>query len=569
MGQLPLQICEINNFDYSSESDQPLSYFFNLSNENNMCIDIKKTGTYLTKNKDLIDKILHSIKIDRSLLNKKILEPSCGNGLLLLGIILKAYNQYKDKHYIDTLINDVLYFNDINSIMISETIKNMKQLYLTLFKENYNGNFNSFVCDFTNKKHMNNIKFDYIVGNPPYISLYGRRDKKDNEKQRIEILKNYNQFPNDVKNGKINYVMLFIERAVELLKPNANLTYIIDVAFFETAYKYTRKYLLANTIIESLEYNIQGFDVASGQVIISVINKHNTENNIVKIVNSENQTENLIPQSSWNNNNDEYKFRLNINDNNLNKILEKLNIKSPKKLKDLYPNKNLRTCCMLLNMEKEFLYANKQINSYPYYQGSKSINNKYSIPEYNYFFQYNVEKQNYINDKLKIQLEKEGIKNKKRIGFGEEIIYKNPKVFIRQSAKEIIATFDENESCANNSLYVFSLRDNSITSKNFLMFLCGFFNSKIATFYSQKRNIIRYYKGKQPQIKISDLYGIPIPTNILLQKQITNLVKEIYKNRNVIIQNSNKIDKLLYQFYKFDASEISYIENSIKDFLLT
>ena len=111
-------------------------------------------------------------------------------------------------------------------------IKNMKQLYLTLFKENYNGNFNSFVCDFTNKKHMNNIKFDYIVGNPPYISLYGRRDKKDNEKQRIEILKNYNQFPNDVKNGKINYVMLFIERAVELLKPNANLTYIIDVAFF-------------------------------------------------------------------------------------------------------------------------------------------------------------------------------------------------------------------------------------------------------------------------------------------------------------------------------------------------
>ena len=33
----------------------------------------------------------------------------------------------------------------------------------------------------------------------------------------------------------------------------------------------------------------------------------------------------------------------------------------------------------------------------------------------------------------------EGIKNKKRLGFGEEAIYQNPKVYIRQSAKELIA----------------------------------------------------------------------------------------------------------------------------------
>jgi len=61
-----------------------------------------------------------------------------------------------------------------------------------------------------------------------------------------------------------------------------------------------------------------------------------------------------------------------------------------------------------------------------------------------------------------------GIKNKKRIGFGEKIIYDNPKVYIRQSAKELIASYDDKLSSANNSLYLFSLRDCSNESILFL-----------------------------------------------------------------------------------------------------
>src|SRR5690606_698418 len=125
--------------------------------------------------------------------------------------------------------------------------------------------------------------FDYVIGNPPYVTLYGRRDKKQNEQQRVNYLKSYNQFPSSVKNGKLNLVMLFIEHSIDFLKVNGKLSFIIDVSFFETAYQYTRKFLLDNTTIEELQVNIKDFDVASGQVILK-LSKSKVENNEVKII---------------------------------------------------------------------------------------------------------------------------------------------------------------------------------------------------------------------------------------------------------------------------------------------
>ena len=544
-----------------------INNFIDNSNECIMCDNQKKTGTFLTKNELLINKIIAFIPIDKTLFRKKILEPSCGNGLLLLGFIKKVYDKYNDKILIFKLINNVLYFNDANEIMIKETVKNIKNLYKLLFDEEYSGNFNSYILDYTDKNNFKKLKFDYIIGNPPYITLYGRRDKKDNEKQRINILNSYNQFPSCIKNGKINYVMLFMERAIEMLNNCGNLTYIIDLAFFETAYMYLRKYLLENTTISYIEYNIKGFDVVSGQIIINIVNQKPKDNNEIKIIDNISKQEYYITQKLWNNPSDEYRFRLNINDENLNKILNKIKAKSPKTLKELYPDKNLRTCCMLLNMENEFLYKEKNYECYPYYQGSKSLPNKFTTPTFNYYFSYNIEKQKIINNKLKKELEEKGIKNKKRIGFGEKVIYNNPKVYIRQSAKEIIATYDEKVSCANNSLYIFSLRDDSLKNKVFLKFLCGYFNSHIVTFYAQKRNIIRYFKGKQPQIKIGDLYNIYIPQNYILQNKIASIVDDIY-SQNITIQNGiSKIDKTLYDYYKITQNEVNFITNSIKDFV--
>lgn len=117
----------------------------------------------------------------------------------------------------------------------------------------------------------------------------------------------------------------------------------------------------------------------------------------------------------------------------------------------------------------------------------------------------------------------------------------------------------------NNSLYVFSLRNNTTKDKLFLKFLCGYFNSKIVTFYAQKRNIIRYYKGKQPQIKIGDLYNIPLPTDKELQNKIAEMVDKIYDNFDSL-NAIKEIDKILCGYYEISAKDVDYMECNIKDF---
>ena len=538
----------------------------------------KHSGVFLTSNSAIIDLVLACVPEDKSILSKTFLEPSCGQGAFLLKLIIKAYLVSTKLTDISRFIQNNLYFVDIDPEMIKTTKKNIKELFFDIFEQEYKGKFNCSTIDFTQRTELsiskeNNLselyhKFNFVIGNPPYITLYGRRDKKESEEQRIYYLKRYSQFPSTLKNGKINYVMLFIERGLQFLKDGGCLSFIIDMAIFETAYMHCRKYLIENYTIDSLTYNIKGFDgVASGQVIL-IISKKTSKDNSVLVIDSENGNKVNIKQSMWDKPDDEYKFRIS-HCKKSDKILEKIFNKKDPTLKELHPKKSLRTCVMLLNMEDQFTSSEKSISvsSYPYYRGSTGLKYKYSSLNHLKYFNYDKALQDTINDRLKEELTLKGIKNKKRIGLGETLIYDNPKVYIRQSAKELIASYEEKPSSANNSLYVFSLRNNSPESIDFLKYICGLINSTIYTFFAQQRRIIRYNKGKQPQIKTSDLYQIFIPQDTELSKGITYLVGRIYDDPIHIDKYKKEIDNTLYTYYKLSHEEITTVENSIEYFL--
>lgn len=546
-------------------------------------IERKKNGVFLTNSVDTVENLLDVVLIDSEIFEKRILEPSCGQGIFILKLLSDIYLKFPDALLISNFISNNIFFVDVQEEMVEKTKSNIQKLYTFLFNENFQGSFNGITWDFTDKVSselslFDEVKttpfsnlynsFDYVIGNPPYITLYGRRDKKENEEQRINYLNNYHQFPSSVKNGKLNLVMLFIEHSLDFLKENGKLSFIIDVSFFETAFEFTRKYLLDNTTINELQVNLKDFDVASGQVIIK-LSKTKSVNHQVQIIDHKTENRYLVEQSSWYNKNDEYKFRYN-GCSTSKQILDKVEAKRDKTILQLYPNKNLRTCVMLLDMEDKFTFIDKDDRDenllYPYYQGSKALSEKYGKLDYKKYFCYNKNLQDSINDELKIELEKQGVKNKKRLGLGETIIYDNPKLFIRQSAKEIIATIDLGKSSANNSLYVFSLRNNSAETIDFLYFLCGLLNTDFVTYYAQQMNIIRFSQGKQPQIKIGDLGAIYIPNDIKLQNEISRLCKEIYTNFDSKDSVKTQIDKLVYAYYELSDIEIATIEESIKDF---
>jgi tRNA1(Val) A37 N6-methylase TrmN6 len=554
--------------------------------ENQIEKDTKnRVGAFYTHKISTIDNIIAIVAINNNLFDKKILEPSCGQGILLLRLLVKVYQQFPSPEVIVNFIENNLIFVDINPQMVSLTQLNLQNLYQFLFEENYQGHFNGFEFDFTKKLSYSGGslfgnscpphalsrflgKIDYVIGNPPYVTLYGRRDKKQSEAQRIYYLEHYQQFPSCLKNGKINYIMLFLENSLDFLKAGGLLSFIIDVSFFETAYLYTRKYLLEHTNLLSIDYNLADFEVASGQLILKLMKGNLNPNNQVRLYNAETKEIQYVNQTQWFNPKDEYKFRINSS-LMAERIIQKICTKSPLTLKELFPHKSLRTCTMLLDMEDLFTVSHNQsrndLQGYPYYQGSKSLKAKFGELQFTKYFYYDKELQDSINDQLKIELTIKGIKNKKRIGLGEKTAYDNPKVYIRQSAMELIATYDEKRSAANNSLYLFTLKNSDVEAKNFLKFMCGWLNSDLLTYYAQNQNIIRNAKGKQPQIKIADLYNIRIPADKIFQNTLAQWVSEIYQDKRrqeIIIAN---INELVYDYYELSGEEISHIRKSLKD----
>jgi hypothetical protein len=292
----------------------------------------------------------------------------------------------------------------------------------------------------------------------------------------------------------------------------------------------------------------------------------------VQIDNFNSQESIIINTKNWYNKDNEYKFE--IIDPDINKIIKKIIKKNPENFRTLFPNKTVRTCCMLLNMEDQFTSIKRNNDyCYNYYEGSKSLKSKYSKMIQTKYFFYNKKLQDKINDELKIELKKRGIKNKKRIGLGEIELYNNPKIFIRQSAKEIIAAYDDSKSAANNSLYAVSFRKSSRESIFNLKLILAQLNSTLITFYAQYKRVIRYAIGKQPQIKISDLNSIPIFINSIYDKELVSHVDKILINSNSQTSinkiDINKIDEIIYNYYHISKTEIKFIIKSVAEFKIS
>lgn len=120
----------------------------------------------------------------------KILDPCCGNGNFSLPIMEKLMEQNNKKY----ILENILYFNDINN----ERINNVENIYC---KSKYNLNITK--KNYIDESIDNN--FDLIVANPPYAKLLenGKRASKNH-----------------------NLIKDFIEKSLELLKPNGYLLFI-------------------------------------------------------------------------------------------------------------------------------------------------------------------------------------------------------------------------------------------------------------------------------------------------------------------------------------------------------
>jgi hypothetical protein len=112
----------------------------------------------------------------------------------------------------------------------------------------------------------NNKKYDFIVGNPPYIEIcYSFYDKSQQEDIKKEF--------KGISNGRINLVHIFMKKSFEILKDDGIIAYLLPSAILTSpTYKYIRKEIYQNFNVEYIKEDVSFPDVAI-KVCLLVIRK--------------------------------------------------------------------------------------------------------------------------------------------------------------------------------------------------------------------------------------------------------------------------------------------------------
>lgn len=564
-------LSEVYPYIFQDYKKQEISYreenifdYLGVLYESLVPINVKKDlGQFYTREDAVIEMMLDSVDV----LCGKILEPACGSGVFLVKIINRIIIALKDKGYSNIEILEYVCKNihandsDENALIITEINMLAALMPLIVCVRKEDSDYVMPILNISNydfvQKDILQKDYSLVIGNPPFVTMYGKRSRNMDEEKR-SYFNTFDFVQNKKGNNKFNLSMFFIENGLKLLRQGGCLSLILDIAFFETAFVDMRKYIVQNYYISSLITGLQEFKgVASGQLVINIKNIQEY-NKHVQLIDYETGKTIFLNQKTWDNSRNRYKFNA-----PLNKIQQEINSKINKYagLEEYFPQKALRTCCALTGKTEEFIVEpekEKEHVVFPYIEGSKGLKGKFFSPTPDRHIKYDYELQLKLSDEFKEELEKLGVKNKKRVTLGDKDAYLAPKIFIRQSAKEIIATYCSEPYAANNSIYILTTKDNTKESVDMLKYTCGLLNSDLITFYCRINKIIRAEKGKTPQIKISDLKNVKINVDSTYYVPIIRLVEKLLKNPDDKTAYK-QLNSLVYELYGIDKEEQFFI----------
>ena len=397
--------------------------------------------------------------------------------------------------------------------------------------------------------------FDVVIGNPPYISYYGRRRTLISNELDRYFKNHYHCIVEKKHAGKYNSMMLFQEKALWLSSNKGIQSYIIDVSFFENFYSGIKKMILDKTSIKIVIKGLSSFqNVASGQLIL-ITNKNKQINNQVRWFEDDFNMFKEVDQKIWINPENSYQFFL-PNSNIVSALTDEIEKKS-QPISNFFTDKLIRTGESVGVKESGFV-----IDSYPddcekeiyeYLEGGKSLKGRYEKLVPTRYFIYDIELLNEKNLAYRKEALLSGRVNSKVLGIGDKLAFDNPKILVRQSSPIICASYTTKKYIYNRSYYSISQLNSSGKSSVDLLYTLAFLNSSVLTFYAINKGLIKAEKGKQPQIRLEDLKKLPLCiVNTEIQQKIQIFVS--------FILYSKEIGNLLISQYLIDVVDAIIFE---------
>ena len=412
------------------------------------------------------------------------------------------------------------------------------------------------------KEIINSGGFDIIIGNPPYLSYYGRFKIDMSKQEEIYFKENY-KFIEDyiiddkVIKGRYNSIMFFCEKSLSLISKNGYASLLVDLNIHKRPFLDIRKFLLDNSTLTEIINDLVSFkDVFSGQTIITFKNQQQ-EDYQIRI-----KDKKIVAKGKF-----YLKSELDYNfippARSRNPIIQKIYSNMTGILSDYFPKNLIRTGITFTGKKDEFLEIKAQKNKKPLLESKKSIHSRYCEPIITNYINYDKNLLNKLNKQYADLLDKD--KNKKQlwIGLGDEIVFKKPKLIILQTGTQIVATYSKDELYLNLSLFSIS----NINSKNEksdvnLKYILAFLNSRLITYFALKENFIQRRKGAIPQLRLRQLKKIPIilTNDKTIENDLINKVDSMLSlNRNLETYQTKLLNRINQNFELKQTKRISKI----------
>lgn len=195
--------------------------------------------------REMVETMLDLIGYSTNLIGKKVLENSfgCGN---ILTVIVRRYiedgiAQKETLQQIAIGLSEDIVGIEYDKKQYSKCVKSLNQIAAEFGISKVKWNIHN--TDALKWKY--NIKFDFIIGNPPYISY-----KNIDEDSRNMIRTNFIS----CRNGKFDYCYAFIELGIRCLSANGKLIQLVPSNIFKNVFAENLRKMLQSKISVIFEY---------------------------------------------------------------------------------------------------------------------------------------------------------------------------------------------------------------------------------------------------------------------------------------------------------------------------